>query len=142
MIPDAQPTSMQQPTFDGRMKYFELLFRMLAESKGFGLMGDMPMWYRGLELSYNMVQPYINGEKDDIRKKLDGVREKVFMLDQRGFASEQARMRYKYTIDRELLSIDCALHSAAKKLYLPMSEQVLELDVESFLKRVIVESGL
>lgn len=142
MKPSELVPTMNTPTFDGRMKYFELLFRVLAESKSFGIMGDMTMWYRGLELSYNMVQAYIGSEKQEIRTALDNARKKVLMLSRRQFHSENARLHYQYGIDKELLEIDQLLHTAAKRLYLPLAEGVDEMDVGAYNKKLLRESGL
>jgi hypothetical protein len=131
-----------QAAFDGRMKYFELLFKLLTESKTAGMLGDLSIWYRGLELSYNMIQPYIGAEREEIRKSLDTVRKEVFLLDKRGYSSQIANLRYRFKLDEKFLAIDANLHTAAKKLYLPVTEQGDELDVGAYLKKTVRESGL
>lgn len=122
--------------FDARLQYYDVLKKFMLHQKLSALTGDLSMWYRGLNILFNMVYAYIN-EKDRAL-----IEERLLRLESSlrayngGTNNYTQRLMIQRRIEKELLSIERLIHMAARTLFLPVKEETIGgFDDSEFLSR-------
>lgn len=117
--------------YDARLQYYEVLRKLMIEASRAALMGDHPLWYKGLRLIYSMIKPYIR--KVDVNELDD------LFLKANNLLLSRIDNRYSNSVNNKVYSlltlIDDRLHISARDMFLPTADREADdIDWDEFLR--------
>lgn len=123
-----------KPSYDGRLKYYDVLKAYLIHIANAQYMGDFAGWVRLLEGYFNHIVGFIDPkEVNAIEVDIEAALNQYSRLSTNSKVSETQKNIFNFHMDRKLNKLTRKMNKAAKHLLLPIaSEEITEYDFEEF----------